>query len=632
MIALFMAINQLFNFNFGGALILLDNQYYYVLIALLVPLSFLIWPAVKGTARERVPWYDLVLFAAGVAIAIYFAVRGRDIIDGGWEYYIPDDEPVVEWAAYALWLLLLEALRRAGGLVIMLIVAVFSVYPLFAEFAPGPLHSASVSLIDTAAYHILSRESLLGIPMRAFAGLVIGFLVFGAALQHTGAGEFFINFAFALFGHVRGGAAKVAIFASGLLGSMSGSVITNVLTTGAMTIPAMKRTGFRPAFSGGVESCASTGGVLMPPVMGATAFVMATFLNLPYIEIAAAAAIPSLLYYFGLFMQIDAYAARRGMTGIPREELPKLGETFKRGWYYIAVFALLIWLLAFLKQEALAPFYATAMLLVINQILPYRRWSWADAKRFMTAVGRLFAEIAALLAGVGLIVGALSSTGVTGTMANDLLYLAGENPMVLLLMGAATSFILGLGMTVTACYIFLAVLLAPALIEVGLHPLGVHLFIMYWGMLSFITPPVALGAFAAASLAGSNPMRTGFEAMRLGSIIYVIPFFFVLNPALILAGDLFDIVEVIVSAAIGVVLIAAALQGYLVGIGSLTANAVLRWPISIALIVAGICFAAPGGQYLGFSNLQFGLAGLLVLVPTAAIAWFANRGVRHMEA
>src|SRR5690606_31786229 len=216
-------------------------------------------------------------------------------------------------------------------------------------------------------FHFTSSESVMGIPARAFGELVIGFVMFGAALQYTGAGHFFNNIALALFGAVRGGPAKVAIFASGLMGSVSGSVVSNVLTTGVVTIPAMKRTGFSPAYAGGGEACASTGGVLMPPVMGATAFIMASFLGVPYATIAIAAVVPSVLYYFALFVQIDGYAARNKLEGLPRADLPSVRETFKAGWHYIFVFVLLVWMLLVLQREALAPFYATALLLVINQ-------------------------------------------------------------------------------------------------------------------------------------------------------------------------------------------------------------------------------------------------------------------------
>ena len=516
-----------------------------------------------------------------------------------------------------MWAVILEAGRRAGGIAVFIIVSVISLYPTYADKTPEVVSGVGHTFLDTAGFHIFSEESLLGIPMQAFAMLVFGFLLFGVALIHTGAGQFFINLAFAMLGHVRGGPAKVAIFSSGLFGSMSGGPVTNVLTTGLLTIPAMRRIGMRAQTAGAIEACASTGGVMMPPIMGATAFVMADFLDLRYIDVALAAVIPSLLYYFGLFMQIDAYAAQRGLTGLPRAELQPVWRVLKDGWYYVIVFALLIWLLVFMKREAHAPFYATALLLVINQFNPRHRLSWQGLKKYVFATGGLLAELGGLLAAVGLIVGALQVTGMTGTLTNDLVYLAGGHPLALLIMGAITSFVLGIGMTVTAAYIFLAIILAPALIKLGLDPLSVHMFLLYWGMLSFITPPVALAAFAAASVARSAPMRTGFEAMRIGTVIYFIPFFFVFNPALLGQGSAGEIVIVVVAATAGVLLVAAALQGYLIGLGTLGAG-MMGWAARGLLGAGGLVLAAPGGGMIDWSHLE--LAGLAaVLIATGII-------------
>ncbi|MEK9971273.1 MAG: TRAP transporter fused permease subunit, partial [Ferrovibrio sp.] len=316
-----------------------------------------------------------------------------------------------------------------------------------------------------------------------------------------------------------------------------------------------------------VEAVASTGAVLMPPVMGSTAFVMASFLGISYGEIALAAAVPALLFYFGLSMQIDAYAARLGVRGMRREELPSLGQTLKEGWLYILVFVVLVYLMISEQREATAPFFATALLLVINQILPRNRLNGRALLALVLATGRALAELVAILAGVGFIIGAFSVTGLAGTLANDLVYLAGDNPLILLLMGAITSFFFGMGMTVTACYIFLAIVLAPPLVKAGLDPLAVHLFIMYWGMISFITPPVALATFAAAPLARTSPFKIGFQAVRLGAVIYIVPFFFALNPALILKGPPLEVAWVIFTAFVGVALIAASIQGWLIGAG-----------------------------------------------------------------
>jgi TRAP transporter 4TM/12TM fusion protein len=617
-LSILLAVYQLFTLGIYTGVTPLANQYLYGLATLLLPPTFLLWPAWARAPRDRVPWYDAALYAVALAVGLYYVVNGELIIYEGWEYAAPDQ---AVWVSYVFWLLVLEATRRAGGVALLVIVTVVSFYPLYAQSLPGILAGLEASLADTAMFHAMSEESILGIPMRAFGNLVIGFLIFGVALQHTGGGRFFLNLAFALLGHVRGGPAKVAIFASGLMGSMSGSVITNVLTTGVLTIPAMKRVGFERSYAGGVETCASTGGVLMPPVMGATAFVMATFLEVPYVEIAIAAVIPSILYFFGLFMQIDANAARYNLAGLPRAELPSLRQTLKEGWYFVVVFVLLVWMLVFLNRESWAPFFATALLLAVNQAFPYHRWGWSEAVEFVAAVGRLFAELAAILAGVGLIVGALVVTGKLGNLANDLLSAAGGQMLVLLAMGALTSFILGIGMTVTAAYIFLAIALAPALIQGGLNPMAVHLFILYWGMLSYITPPVALGAYAAASIAQANPMRTGFQAMRLGSIIYFIPFFFVLEPALILEGTWPDILLATASAFLGVVLVAGALQGYLVLIGDLTRHAVLQWPLRALILLAGLLLATPGGGLVPWSNLQMAITAAFLML--GALTLFA---------
>ena len=611
-------VRVIFGRQWLGSVILLTNHYLYAILGLLLPLTFIFFPAGRRARRDGVPWYDAALFAVSLGVCLFFFLNAVNIVDQGWEFVAPDH---AIYASYLLWLLVLEAVRRAGGIAIFTIVLVLSLYPIFADRMPGPIAGLASTLGESAAYHTMSIESILGIPMRAFAELVIGFLIFGVALQHSGGGKFFLNLAFALLGGVRGGAAKVSIFASGLMGSMSGSVITNVLTTGVMTIPAMRRTGFRPAYAGGVEACASTGGVLMPPVMGATAFIMATIIEVPYVDIAVAAIIPSALYFFGLFVQIDAAAARQDLKGLPREELPALGRTLTEGWYFVLAFTLLVFMLVYLRREALAPFYATAILIALNQIFPLNRWGRKQLLDFVVATGKLLTELTAILAAVGLIVGALSMTGMAGTLVNDLVFLAGGSVLVLLLMGAVTSFIMGIGMTVTAAYIFLAIILAPALIQGGLSPMAVHLFILYWGMMSYITPPVALGAFAAAALAQASPMRTGLEAMRLGSIIYFIPFFFVLEPALILDGAWPDILLSTASAFLGIVLAAGALQGYLLLVGDLTRHAVLQWPLRVLILLAGLLLAMPGGGLVPWSDLQ--MAGTAALFMGCALTLVA---------
>jgi TRAP transporter 4TM/12TM fusion protein len=364
---------------------------------------------------------------------------------------------------------------------------------------------------------------------------------------------------------------------------------------------------------------ASTGAVLMPPVMGSTAFVMASFLGKSYGEIALAATVPALLFYIALVVQVDAYSAQLGLGGMRASELPRMRAVMKEGWFYIPVFILLIVLLVFLQDEAMAPFYATALLIAINQILPEHRLGWSGLVDLAAAVGRSLAELAAILMAIGFIIGALSVTGLAGTLANDLVYLAGGAPLVLLLMGALVSFIFGMGMTVTACYIFLAIVLAPPLTKAGLDPLAVHLFVMYWGMVSFITPPVALATFAAAPLAGASAMRIGLQSIRLGTAIYLVPFCFVLNPALLFKGDVQTVVISIAAAFAGIVPLAAALQGYVLGIG-LIPNSVPGWISRFLLIAGGVLLATPVPRLTGLpfsTNLALAaglvIAGLILL-------------------
>lgn len=366
----------------------------------------------------------------------------------------------------------------------------------------------------------------------------------------------------------------------------------------------------------------------MPPVMGATAFVMANLLNVPYANVALAAAIPSILYFYGLFVQIDAHAAREKITGMPREELPSVWEALREGWYYLFAFILLVFMLLVLKREVLAPYYATPVLIIINQIAsPKDRWGIKELYGFFESLGRLFAELVAILAAIGLIIGALSVTGLAGTLVNDLLFIAGDSAFLLLLMGAVTSFILGIGMTVTAAYVFLAILLAPALITIGLNAMAVHLFILYWGMLSFITPPVALGAFAAATVAKANPMKTGFEAMRLGSIIYFIPFFFVFDPAFILVGPWYNSITVFGFALLGILFVASGLQGYLIGVGNLFVGSRFEWPMRIAVLIGGLCLATPGGGEIPWAKQTLVITATGLIVPAVILARWQNRKI-----
>ena len=618
-----MSIYMIFNLGIQTGFVPFETQFYYVMLAVLLPLVFIAYPALPRF-RDRIPVWDMALALACFALFGWFALISRTIMDGGWEYVAPFHAKL---AALAAWGLVLEATRRAGGMMLFAVCTIFSVYPVFGYLVPGFLNTPQNSWDFAATFHVFGTESIVGMPTSMFGTLIIGYLLFGVALAGTGGGKFFINFAFALLGHMRGGPAKVSVISSGMMGSLSGSVVTNVLTTGVLTIPAMKKVGFRRDYAAGVEACASTGGALMPPIMGAAAFLMAFVLNIPYSTVVVAAIIPSVLYYLALFVQIDAYAARHDLKGLDRAELPSLKEVLKQGWYFVAVLVVLVVFLLYFQLEARAPFYATALLLILNRINPEDRLDLKGLGDFIVNSGRLFAELAAVVAAVGMIIGSLTLTGKIGTLSYELVSFAGDDIVLLLVVGAVTCFLLGTGMTSGAAYIFLSVTLAPALVGTGLNVLAVHLFVVYWSMISFITPPVALGSFCAASVAGGSAWKTSIESMRLGSVIYIVPFFFVLNPALIAQAPLPEVLLALGLAIVGVGFIAMGMQGYFYGIGRLETRSPTHWVARLLLIAAGVLFAAPGGELMGVTQWELSLAAIVA----AALAWLTMKLPVHQR-
>jgi TRAP transporter 4TM/12TM fusion protein len=597
-IGILVAIYQLFHFSFLGVMV--GDAYYYLLIALFLPLLFLISPMKKDLIHQKVPWYDLIFVLLSFIGPLYLFLNSYKIIQEGWEIVPPIQIYVL---GLVLMVMVLEAARRAGGLSFALICLFFTTYALYAQHMPGLLEGYGCDPRRLVGFFTMGTEGVTGLPMKVVGNILIGYMVFAVALQATGGGKFFLELASALLGSFRGGPAKMSIVASAFFGSISGSSISNVLTTGAMTIPTMKRTGYPPHYAGAIEAAASTGGVLMPPIMGVTAFVMAEFLAVPYSTICIAAIVPSLLYFGGLFLQIDAYAAKADLKGLPKEELPSFKTAIGAGWFYMAGLIFLIWALLYLHWETLAPFWASLILLITCNLHKETRLNWKKLVSFVESVGKVLTELVALLCAIGSIIGALSLTGVAHSFSSEIIALAGGSVVLLLILGALTSFILGMGMTITACYVFLALILAPALIKSGLYPLSVHLFIMYWGMASYITPPVALSAFAGAGLAGADPMKTAFKAMQLGFVKYFIPFFFVLNPAILLQGSAWSIFTSFVLVCCSVISISYSLEGYLPKFGMAP-----LW-LRATLFLGGICLGLPwqGIRAVGGGLILIGL-------------------------
>jgi len=578
-------------------------SYYYILMALLLPFVFLgfpIFPTTKEQA-EKIPWYDLAAAIFAFAIPFYFSTIATQIDDQGWSM---NPSPLLLFLGMILCVLVLESARRTGGSVFALISLLFTIYPLFAALVPGVFRGISFSFSATIGHHIYGAEGILGIPMKVIGELLIGFLLFAGLLIKTGAGEFFLNLAFALTGRFRGGPAKVAVISSGFFGSLSGSIFANIIGTGSVTIPAMKKAGFPPHFAGAVEACASTGGVLMPPVMGAVAFVMAAITDIPYGQICIAAFVPSFFYYLALVIQVDAYSARLGIKGLAREEIPSFWGTIKAGWHFLFVLLFLIWGLLFLKWEAMTPFYASALLILLAMVKKATRIKRKEQIfSLLDGVGNILMETAGIIVPLGLIISGLTITGMAAAFTSGILSLSQGIPFLALFFGAGACFILGMVGLLTPAYIFLAVTLAPSLVGVGFNVMAVHLFIMYYAMLSAITPPVAVGSFLAASIAGAHPMKTGWQSMRLGIVIYIIPFFFVYQPVLILqGGSIPAFLFYFVTCIIGIFFLSGGIEGYTQGIGT------LRKSEQVFLFIAGLLIAAPDVTitFIGFA-LAFSL-------------------------
>jgi TRAP transporter 4TM/12TM fusion protein len=537
----------------------LMQQYFAILLAMVLPAIFLMTPPFKGAAKDRLPWYDIGLAVLSCGIALYLAFFYPDILmQMG---MITPDRVILGTIAI---LVVIEVVRRITGLALAILGILFILYAAFNWLIPGVLGGKVIPWDYLVNYLFLDTNALLGVAMSVTATVVLPFILFGCLLQAVGGGAFLVDFAMALFGGFRGGPAKMSVLTSSLFGTISGSAVANVVVDGVVTIPLMKGTGYKPHVAGAIEAVTSTGGQLMPPVMGAAAFVIAEFTGIPYAQIALAAIIPSLLYYIGIFIQVDLEAGKMGLKGLPRDQLPQLRAVLKKCYLFIIPLVVLIWALFVLNMEVgksalVASFSCLVMSLFSRETRTSPKWL-VDA---LWQTGRGMLELTAVVSMAGFIIGVVTYTGASFVIPLVLGKLAGGNLYLLMVIIAIAALILGMGMPTVAVYILLSLLLAPALIQLGVPVLAAHLYIMYWGMLSAITPPVALAAFAAGALAGADPMRTGYSAMRIGILVYIVPILFVLGPALLLIGTPFEILVSSITAIIGSFMVGIAAVGYL---------------------------------------------------------------------
>jgi TRAP transporter 4TM/12TM fusion protein len=522
------------------------------LIFLLCPF----WRKISPKQRPSLP--DVILFLTSAGICLWIFIYSYDIMNRAGRFL--DVDVVV---GSVLILIVLEAARRSTGWPVPLVAIVFLLYSLFGPYLPEFLIHKGYSIKRLSTYLALSTDGVFGVPLGVSANFIFLFILYGAILQKSGAGKFFTDLAFSLTGWTRGGPAKAAVTSSCFFGMISGSSVANTVTTGTFTIPLMKKTGYPPHFAGAVEASSSTMGQIMPPIMGAGAFIMAELLGITYFKVCIAAAIPAVLSFFAIFMQVHFKAVLMGIQGIPRAELPSLQRTLLDGWHHLISIALLVYFLVLNFSPERAVFWAILATVACSYLRKHTRMSVRNIFEALRdgAIGSV--EVAAACAAAGIIVGCITMTGLGLKLSSLIVDLSGGKLLLALPFTMIACLALGMGVPTTAQYIIISALAAPALIQLGVVAIAAHLFIFYFGTRADITPPVALAAYAGAGIAGSNPMKTGVTAFQLGIAGYIVPFMFIYGPELLIIGSATKIVLATLTATFGVYCLAAGVQNCL---------------------------------------------------------------------
>ena len=525
-------------------------------------LAFVLFPARKGRATDRVPWPDLGLAAASV-VALAYTFVYYEYITTRYPTAHPLTRPDLAIAALTT-LLTLEATRRTIGAALPVVSVCFIAYGLVGPWLPGFLRHRGLTLEVLLDQTYFTTEGIFGIPLGVAGSYVILFIIFGAFLEKSGAGQFFMNFANAVAGGSRGGPGKVSVVSSSLFGTISGSAVANVMVDGWLTIPMMKRTGFRPEAAAAIESVASTGGQIMPPVMGAASFVMAEFLAVPYSTIMLAAAIPAVLYYVALFAAIHFNAVRTGLRGIPREELPNLWETVWRQGHLLLPVLVILGLLLAGFTATYAAIIAAASVVAISWVRPESRIGLRKGLDALREAAEATVPVAMATACAGIVIGVVLQTGLALRFTSFLISFSGGYLLAALVITMVAAIVLGMGMPTTPAYIMLAALLIPALAKLGVLPLAAHMFAFYFACLSAVTPPVALAVYAAASISRCSLWGAGWQALKFAAAGFIVPFFFVYSPSLLFVGAPLDILRAFVTGSLGAMALAAGLEGHFI--------------------------------------------------------------------
>jgi TRAP transporter 4TM/12TM fusion protein len=570
-------------------------------------------------SKFKQAWAGWTCAAAAIAICGYIAVRYEPLTVSIASLPI---EGILGSAV--LILLVLEATRRSAGGVLVIIILVISAYVFIGPHMPGDFATRSVSPERMLVYLGLDTNGMIGNILSVAVLIVVPFTLMGQVLGRTGGAAYFADLAMSAMGNYRGGAAKIAVFGSALFGTISGAAVSNVVAVGVVTIPLMSRSGFTPTRAAAIEAVGSTGGQLMPPVMGAAAFIMAEFLQVPYAAVVTAAVIPAILYYAALFIHVDLEAAKHRIGAAKVENAPKLRDVVASGWHFPIPIAFLIstliWPGFFQIPIERAAIYSTAMLIVLSLTFGYRgsRVTPREMVRAVLDTGRAALDIILIGAAAGMVVGALNISGISFGLTLQLIAISGENLFLLLFLTAVISIILGMGMPTVSVYVLTASLLAPSIIKLGVSPMAAHMYVMYFGMLSMITPPVAIAAYAAANIARVSGWNTGWSAVVVGWSTFFIPFLFVTEPSMLMNGSWESIAWNLTRNILGIVVGTAGIVGFAFG--------PLGLPLRLAFCAAALAILIPPHVFAGADLLDwFGLTGAVLVL---AANWMQARALR----
>ena len=567
----------------AGAAVYAQETYWFGLPLLLAVAGAIVLGWFENAPRHRFATSDIVLAACGVVVALYLVpIYGTAARNSVGTPFVPVG---VAFAATAGTALIMELTRRVAGLALVIITGVFLVYTFTAHLLPGILAVQTPYTWHRFFGHVYSDAGILGPTTAVSSTYIILFIIFAAFLQASKVGDYFVNFAFAAAGRARGGPAKVAIFASGLMGMINGTSAGNVVATGSLTIPLMKKVGYHKKTAGAIEAAASTGGQIMPPIMGAGAFIMAEITGIPYTEIAIAAVIPAVLYFASIYFMVDLEAAKLGMRGMREDELPKLNKMLRQIYLFIPIIILIVAL--FMGYSVIrAGTLATVAAAMVSWLTPNRMGLRSILHAFELA-GIMSIQIIAVCACAGIIVGVISLTGVGARFSSMLLDIAAASQLLALFFAMCIAILLGMGMPTTAAYAVAASVVAPGLVDLGIPQLTAHFFVFYFAVVSAITPPVALASYAAAGISGSNPMETSVASFKIGISAFVVPFMFFYNSAILMDGTWFEVIRAALTATVGVFLLSAGMQGWFMG-------GRIAWFLRVGLTAAAL-FMIEGG-------------------------------------